>query len=280
MDLILSLSVCHTSAVQLGRALQYGVGNSRKNLAQCQQQRLRPRHAELCRISGKQLTFEDAGFVWPNSFAQSISHGSLQPRIVLDWNEVRMIFSEPRQQAGMNLAVKIIHQKRAKDRYIMLLGELIEEVLKIHAGRYITTLPEDVDHLSPPANLREAVASPGAGDDIRCQTQEYRGIRHPVVHEAGQSFIRIDDRQLAAFLGCLDVYAFGDKARAEGIPVLDRRNEDNSLAVRQRGGSEATNRPIQKVLILVELHHVIARCSLRQKAIPIAVLSGITLFMA
>jgi hypothetical protein len=180
----------------------------------------------------------------------------------------------------MNLAVKIIHQKRAKDRYIMLLGELIEEVLKIHAGRYITTLPEDVDHLSPPPNLREAAAAPGARDDIRRQTQEHRRIRHRIVHEAGQSLIGIDDRQLAAPLRCLNVDAFGDQSRSERIPVLDRRNEDDSLAVRQCGRSEAADRAIQKVLVLVKLHHMIAGPSFRQKTIPIPVFSGVDLLLA
>ena len=60
--------------------------------------------------------------------------------------------------------------------------------------------------------------------------------------------------------------------------MLDRRNQDDPLAVRQCGSSEATNRAIQKVLVLVKLHHMIAWPSVRQKTIPIAVLSGITVF--
>ena len=100
------------------------------------------------------------------------------------------------------------------------------------------------------------------------------------MHEAGQSFIGIDDRQLTAFLGRLDVYAFGDQARTEGIPMLDRRNQDNSLAVRQGGGREATNRAIQKVLILIKLHHMIAWLQLPSEDDPSRHAPGIILFMA
>ena len=63
--------------------------------------------------------------------------------------------------------------------------------------------------------------------------------------------------------------------------MLDGRHQYQSFAVRERGRGKATDGTVEKVLILVELHHVIARCGVRQNMIPVrAVPYGTMLLVA
>ena len=45
----------------------------------------------------------------------------------------------------------------------------------------------------------------------------------------------------------------------------DRRHENDALAIRNRGGCEAANGPIKKLLILIELDDMVARPCAGQK---------------
>ena len=47
-----------------------------------------------------------------------------------------------------------------------------------------------------------------------------------------------------------------------------RWHQDDSFAIRERGSREPTDSAIEKVLILVKLHDVIARCRVGQKTVP------------
>ncbi len=66
----------------------------------------------------------------------------------------------------------------------MLLGELIEQVLEVHAGGDVPALPQDIHHFSPPAH--SLVTPPGAriSDDVGGEAEEDGRIRHGVPHEA------------------------------------------------------------------------------------------------
>src|SRR5205085_12306057 len=55
---------------------------------------------------------------------------------------------------------------------------------------------------------------------------------------------------------------------AESLPVGGCRHEDDPLAIRDRGSSESTDGAIQKLLVLVELHNVIARARAYQEPFP------------
>ena len=83
-----------------------------------------------------------------------------------------------------------------------------------------------------------------------------------------QELVGVNDGELSTALRGLHIDAFGLQARAEGIPVGERRHQDDALAVGERGSGEATDGAIEKVLVLVELHDVIARCRVGQKTAP------------
>ena len=59
--------------------MQHGIGNCRKNLTQCQQQRLSARHIEGRPIIGEQPTFEDTSFIRADGLPERIGNGPLQP---------------------------------------------------------------------------------------------------------------------------------------------------------------------------------------------------------
>jgi hypothetical protein len=96
----------------------------------------------------------------------------------------------------MNVAVEVVHQERTEDREVMLLGELIEEVLEVHAGGDVPALPQDVDHLSPPTHSWVASSSARLSDDVPGEAEEERRIRHGIPHEAGQELVGVHHRQL------------------------------------------------------------------------------------
>jgi hypothetical protein len=68
--------------------------------------------------------------------------------------------------------------------------------------------------------------------------------------------------------GVLDIDAFGLETRPERIPMRAGRDQDDAFAIGERGRREATDGAIEKILILVQLHDVIARRRLSQNAIP------------
>jgi hypothetical protein len=50
--------------------------------------------------------------------------------------------------------VEIVHEEGAEDRDFLFVRQLVEEVLESHAGCGIAAFPENIDHLTPPANFR------------------------------------------------------------------------------------------------------------------------------
>jgi hypothetical protein len=73
---------------------------------------------------------------------------------------------------------------------------------------------------------------------------------------------------LSAALYGFQVDSFGLQARAERLPVVLCGHEDHALAVGERGGGEATDGAVEELLVLVQLHDVIARRRVGQKALP------------
>ena len=186
---------CRVSA-----AGQHRIRDKRKRVTQGKEQRLRSRHLERRGIAREKLLFEDAGLVRAHRLAKRIGHGAFEASVILHRNQVRMVLSEPRQHAGVHLAVEVIHHERAEDGDLVLVGELVELILKVHAGSHVSSLPEHVHHLAPPANLRVAPAAARLRDDIRGQAKEHRRIRHGVTHELRQKLVGIDDRELPTTL--------------------------------------------------------------------------------
>src|SRR6266850_2423640 len=256
------------SSVQVAAPLQYGISDCREKLTQSQQQRLGGRHLEGRPIAGEQPIFQDAGFVRADRLPERIGYGALEPSIVLHWNEVRVIGPEPGQHVGMNVAVEVVHQERAEDRNVNLLGQLIEQVLQVHAGGDVPALPQDIDHFSPHAHFGVAPSSARLSDDVGEDAWEYRRIRHAVPHEAGQEFLGVNHHQLAAFLCRLHIDALGLEAWAEGIPVGERRHQYDALSVRETSAGKPADGAAEKILVLIELHDVIAGGGVRHHSIP------------
>src|SRR5262249_37037114 len=183
-------------------------------------------------------------------------------------NKVRMIRPEPGQHAYLNFAVEVVHQERAEDRDIMLFGELIEQVLEGHAGGDVATLPQHIDHFSPPTYLSVTPTSARLSDHVRCEAEEYRRIRHGVPYEAGQQFVGVNHRQLSAFPCRFHIHALGFEARANGVPVRQRWHQDDALSIRESSTSEPADCAVEEILVLIELHDVIAWGGVRHHSIP------------
>ena len=128
---------------------------------------------------------------------ESVAYCTFKACVVLHRNQVRMILPEPRQKTGLHLVIEVVHDERAEDGDLVMMGEAVELILEAHAGRHVSLLPEHVDHLSPPAHFRIPTFPPRFGDNVRRQTEEYRRIGHGVFHEAGQGFVRIDNGELS-----------------------------------------------------------------------------------
>jgi len=146
--------------------LQDGVSYKRENLTQCQEQRLRSRHVKRRRIAREDLPFKDRGLDRANYLVERFGHSTLEASIIFHRDQVRVVLSEPWQHASVHLAIEVIHQKRAEERDVLLVAELIEQILEAHAAGYVPSLPKDVDHLAPPAHLRVAAGSAGPCDDL------------------------------------------------------------------------------------------------------------------
>src|SRR6266704_1858644 len=256
------------SSVQVAAPLQHRISNCREKLTQCQQQRLGGRHLEGWPIAGEQPTFKDAGFVRTDRLPERIGYGALQPSIVLHGNKVRVIRPEPGQHVGMNVAVEVVHQERAEDRNVNLFGKLIEQVLEVHAGGDVPALPQDIDHFYPHPHFFVAPSSARLSDDVGEDAWEYSRIRHAVPHEAGQEFLGVNHHQLSAFLCCLHIDALGLEAWAEGIPMGERGHQYDALSVRETSAGKPADGAAEKILVLIELHDVIAGGGVRHHSIP------------
>ena len=89
-----------------------------------------------------------------------------------------------------------------------------------------------------------------------------------MAHELRQEAVGINDGELSAALHGFEIDSLGLQARAEGLPVVLRRHQDYALAVGERGGGEAADGAVEELLVLVQLHDVIARRRIGQKAVP------------
>ncbi len=78
----------------------------------------------------------------------------------------------------------------------------------------------------------------------------------------GSKLVRVDNGKLSTRLRGLYVHSFSLQAGTERLPVGGRGHEDDTLAVGNGASREATNGAVEKLLILIKLHDVIARpCS-------------------
>jgi hypothetical protein len=84
----------------------------------------------------------------------------------------------------------------------------------------------------------------------------------------GQEFIGVNHHQLSAFLCRFDIHAFGLEPCAKAVPVGERRHQDDALSVRETSTGEPTDGAVKKILVLVELHNVIAWGGVRHHCIP------------
>ena len=89
-----------------------------------------------------------------------------------------------------------------------------------------------------------------------------------MAHELRQEVVAVDDGELSAALHGVQIDAFGLQAWAEGLPVVLRRHQDHAFAVGERGGGEAADGAVEELLVLIQLHDVIARRRVGQEAAP------------
>ena len=71
--------------------------------------------------------------------------------------------------------------------------------------------------------------------------------------------VGIHDRELSGRLRRLGIDPLGLKPRPKGVPMSFGGHQDDALAVSNGRRGEATHGAIEKFLILIELHDVIAR---------------------
>jgi hypothetical protein len=154
--------------------LQDRIGNRWDSLTERQEQCLGARHGERLAKVREQATFKHTSFFGPDHVPERIGYGAFKAGVILDWNEVGVIGPEPGQHARMNFAVKVVHEERAEDRDVVLMSQLIEQVFEVHAGGDVPSLPQDVDHLSPPAHFGVTPASARFSDDVSGEPEEQR----------------------------------------------------------------------------------------------------------
>ena len=73
---------------------------------------------------------------------------------------------------------------------------------------------------------------------------------------------------MSAFSRGVYIHTLGLEARAKRVPVAERRHQDDALAVGESSTGEPADGAVQKILVLVQLHDVIARGGFRHHAIP------------
>ena len=179
-----------------------------------------------------------------------------------------MIRPEPGQHARMDVVVEVVHQERAEDRDVTLFDQLIELVLEVHAGVDVPALPEDIHHFSPHAHFLVAPSGARLCDDVPEDAGKYGRIRDGVSHEAGQELVSVDHRQLSASPCRFHVHAQALEACVKAVPMRKRRHQDDALSVRESSTDEPADGAVEKILLLVELHDVIARPRVCQQLIP------------
>src|SRR5829696_7737506 len=126
----------------------------------------------------------------------------------------------------------------------MLYRELVEQVLEVHAGGYVPSLPQEIHHFAPPANFRVTVRVACSCDDVSRETKEDWCVRHGTLHKTWQEFIGIDHRQLTTILCGLHIHALGLESGTKGIPMRTRGNENNALAIFECSRGKPTDRAI------------------------------------
>src|SRR5215470_15820565 len=80
--------------------------------------------------------------------------------------------------------------------------------------------------------------------------------------------VSVNHSQLSAFPCRFHINAFSLEAWADAVPVVERWHEYDALSVRQSSAGEAADGPVEKILILIELHDVVAWGSVRHHSIP------------
>jgi hypothetical protein len=105
-------------------------------------------------------------------------------------------------------------------------------------------------------------------DDVRGEAEEYWRIRHGMVYEAGQEFVGVNYRQLSAFSCRFHVHALGLETWADAVPVGERWHQYDALSIRESSAREPADRAVEKILVLIELHNVIAWSGVRHHLIP------------
>src|SRR4051794_13709910 len=101
----------------------------------------------------------------------------------------------------MHGAVEIVHHEGTENSDLVFMSEVVELILEIHTSCDVPALPQDVDHLAPPTNLRVTPTAACLRDHIRREAEEYGCIRHGVAHELRKQLVGVNDRELSRGLG-------------------------------------------------------------------------------
>src|SRR5207245_7359790 len=95
-----------------------------------------------------------------------------------------------------------------------------------------------------------------------------RRIRHGILDEAGQECVGVNHRQLSTRPRRFHIHALRLEAWAKGVPVGERWHQDDALSVRESSAGEPADGAVEKILVLIELHDVVAWGGVRHHSIP------------
>src|SRR5262244_3224452 len=119
-----------------------------------------------------------------------------------------------------------------------------------------------------PAISPELLMPSALPDDLPEDAVECRWIRHGVPHEAGQACVGVNHHQLPAIPRRVHIDTLGLEALARCVPVGERRHQDDALSVRETSTNEPADGAVEKILVLIELHDVIAWDGVHHDSIP------------
>ena len=73
---------------------------------------------------------------------------------------------------------------------------------------------------------------------------------------------------MSAFSRRVYIHTLGLEAWAKRVPMAERWHQNDALAVRESSTGEPANGAVEKILVLIQLHDVLARGGFRHHSIP------------
>src|SRR5215217_4718135 len=169
-----------------------------------------------------------------------------------------MILAKAGQHARLHLAVEIIHEEGTEDGNVVLVSQLLKQILKVHTGGHVSPFPQDIHHFTPPTNLLIAATTACLRDDVSGQPEEYRRVRECLTYKLRQQGVGVYHGKLTIPLRGFNIHTFGLQARVKNVPVRHGWNEYHSFAVGKGRGGKTAHRSIEKLLVLIQLHDMVA----------------------